>query len=194
IFMPNLLSWLASPYCRAEINNVYGPTECTDICAFHRLNRAMASVYSSVPIGQPISNTGLAIVDRNFNLLPIGVAGELCVIGDGIGAGYINDPVLTAEKFLIDHFSGEPGARLYRTGDLARYLPDGNIEYRERADHQVKIRGYRIELGEIEAALNEHPSVEQVIVLAREDEPGEKRLVGYVVWREGAVTDVGEVR
>jgi amino acid adenylation domain-containing protein/FkbM family methyltransferase len=180
ISLRNLSSWLASPHFRAEIVNTYGPTECTDVSAFHRLNRAMASSSSSAPIGKPILNTRLAIVARNLNLLPIGVVGELCVMGDGAGAGYLNDPALTAAKFLPDPFSDEPGGRLYKTGDLARYLPDGNIEFLGRVDHQVKVRGFRIELEEIETALEQHPAVGRAAVVTKEFTPEDIRLIAYL--------------
>ena len=126
----------------------------------------------SVPIGRPIGNTQVYILDPHLNPVPIGVAGELHIGGDGLARGYLNRPELTAEKFIADPFSNEPKSRLYKTGDLARYLPDGNIEFLGRIDNQVKIRGYRVELGEIESVLAQHPAIQQAVVLAREDTPG----------------------
>jgi amino acid adenylation domain-containing protein len=195
ISLPNLSSWMSSPHFGAEIINTYGPTECTDVCAFHRLNRATAPSSSSPPIGRPVLNARLAIADRNLSLLPIGVTGELCVMGAGVGVGYINDPSLTAAKFFPDPFSGEPGARLYKTGDMTRYLPDGDIEFLGRVDHQVKVRGFRLELGEVEAMLRKHEAVREVAVVAVCSEEGQAgRLVAYVVGEAGRRPTAGELR
>jgi amino acid adenylation domain-containing protein len=165
--------------CRAKLFNVYGPTEAT-IDSTCWLCPA-GSDRSAIPIGRPIPNVRTYVVDDALRPLPIGAAGELLIGGVGVARGYLNRPALTAEKFVPDPFSAAPGARLYKTGDLARYLPDGNIEFLGRADHQVKIRGFRIELGEIEAVLGQHPAVREAVVAARDDTPGETRLVAYVV-------------
>ncbi len=150
---------------------------------------------NTIPIGKPISNTQIYILDKSGNLLPPGVPGELYAGGDGLAQGYLNLPELTQEKFIPNPFAKEVGKskkaeeeRLYRTGDLARWLPDGNIEFLGRIDHQVKIRGFRIELGEIEAVLNTHPQTQQAVVIAREDDTGNKRLVAYLVTRNESLT------
>jgi amino acid adenylation domain-containing protein len=157
--------------------NLYGPTETTIWSTLSRIDSAPGPV----PIGRPIANTQIYILDRHLHPVPIGVAGELYIGGAGMARGYLNRPALTAEKFIPHPFSDEPGARLYKTGDLARYRPDGSIEYLGRLDQQVKVRGFRIELGEIEIALSHHPAVQQAVVLAREDTPSDKWLVAYIV-------------
>ncbi len=160
-----------------ELHNLYGPTEAAvDVTSWECVPGQESG---SVPIGRPINNIQIYVLDKQVEAVPVGVTGEIYIAGVGLGRGYLNRSDLTAEKFKANPFAR--GERMYRTGDLGRYKRDGSIEYLGRIDHQVKIRGYRIELGEIEAVLNEHPAVAQVVVLAREDEPGEKRLVGYVV-------------
>jgi amino acid adenylation domain-containing protein len=164
--------------------NEYGPTETVVGCCTYEVG-ANDPVTGSVPIGRPIANTQLYVLDRYMNPVPVGVIGELYIGGAGVARGYLNRPELTRERFIADPFSTQSGARLYKTGDLARYRKDGILEYFGRVDNQVKVRGYRIELGEIEATLASAPGVKSCAVLVREDEPGNKQLVGYVVPREG---------
>jgi acyl carrier protein len=147
-----------------------------------------------VPIGRPIANTQIYILDPHLNPVPIGVVGELHSGGVGLARGYLNRRELTAQKFVANPFSDQPGARLYKTGDLARYLPDGNIEFLGRIDNQVKIRGFRIELGEIEFVLGQHPTVQSSVVVVQEDTPGDKRLVAYAVGQQGESFDAAEIR
>jgi amino acid adenylation domain-containing protein len=202
--LPDVLKlWQRTPVNSIRLFNAYGPTETTiTAAAFEIAPRPGENTTDQrVPIGRPLANRAIYILDQHGNLVPIGVHGHLHIGGVGLARGYLNRPDLTAEKFIPDPFSAVPGARLYKTGDLARYRPDGNIEFLGRADHQVKIRGYRIELGEIEAVLGQHPAVREAVVLAREDAPGEKRLVAYVVAHdscrsrhEEALTERSEVR
>jgi amino acid adenylation domain-containing protein len=166
--------------CTQMING-YGPTESTTFTCCYCIPNQLDRSVSSIPIGVPIGNTEVYLLDCSLNPVPIGVPGELHIGGAGLGRGYLNYPDLTAEKFIPNPFGQELGGRLYKTGDLARYLPDGNIEFLGRADDQVKIRGFRIEPGEVEAVLGRHPAVHQSVVLAREDRPGDKRLVAYLV-------------
>jgi amino acid adenylation domain-containing protein len=164
-----------------ELHNLYGPTEAAiDVSAWHCTPAELAEV-TSVPIGAPIANLRLYVLDSRGNPTPVGVAGELHIGGVGLARGYHRRPALTAERFVPDPFSFEPGSRLYRTGDLARWRPDGTIDFLGRIDHQVKLRGLRIELGEIESALREQDGVTEAAVIVREDNPGDKRLVAYVV-------------
>lgn len=168
--------------------NEYGPTETVVGCCVYEVS-SQTPEFGTVPIGRPIANTQLYILDRHFKPVPIGVIGELYIGGAGVARGYLSRPELTAEKFIPDPFSEQPGSRLYKTGDLARYLPDGNIEFLGRIDHQIKLRGFRIELGEIEAVLTQHPEVKQAVVLCRENDLDDKRLVAYVVLRSRSGAD-----
>ncbi|WP_147442321.1 non-ribosomal peptide synthetase, partial [Corallococcus exercitus] len=177
----------------AGLHNLYGPTEAAVDVTFHQCLPGESR--RSVPIGRPVANTQIRLLDSRLEPVPVGVPGELFIGGVQVGRGYLGRPELTAERFIPDAFSDMPGARLYRTGDVARWLPDGAIEYVGRADFQVKVRGLRIELGEIEAALEQHPGVRQAVVVAREDAAGDKRLVAYVACRSGVeAVDVSALR
>jgi amino acid adenylation domain-containing protein len=162
-----------------DLHNLYGPTEASIDSTFWSCTGE--SKERSVPIGRPIANTEIYLLDCHLQPVPIGVSGELHIGGAGLARGYLNCTDLTAEKFLPNPFSSAPGSRLYKTGDLARYLPDGNIEFLGRIDHQVKIRGFRVELGEIEAVLTQYPAIQQAIAVVREDVPGNNRLVAYII-------------
>ena len=164
----------------------YGPTETTTFATTYEVKEVPPGA-KSIPIGGPISNTEIYILDRQGEPVPIGVVGEIHIGGAGVARGYLNRPELTAERFVVDPFAERAGARMYKTGDLGRYLPDGNIEFVGRNDFQVKIRGFRIELGEIEARLLSYPGLREAVVLAREDAPGEKRLVAYFCGEENIV-------
>jgi thioesterase domain-containing protein/acyl carrier protein len=183
MFPEGLNLWQRTPVNSVRLVNAYGPTETTiTATAFEVIPRLCEiRTFPRIPIGRPLANREVYILDKYGNPVPVGVCGELYIGGAGLARGYLNRPELTAEKFVPNPFSEEPGARLYKTGDLGRYLPDGNIEFLGRVDQQVKIRGFRIELEEIEAALGQYPAVREAVVLARQDAPGEKRLVAYVV-------------
>ncbi|GAC1513124.1 MAG: hypothetical protein NVS1B11_24730 [Terriglobales bacterium] len=166
-----------------EVLNHYGPTETTVGSLTLRLKDydRSESWANSIPIGRPIANTQVYILDQHLEPVPVGVTGELYIAGAGVTAGYLNQPERTAERFVRNPFSGDSSSKMYRTGDLARYLPDGNVEFLGRGDDQVKIRGFRIELGEIEAVLARNAGVKQAVLLANEDDHGDKRLLAYVV-------------
>ncbi|MCM3906014.1 MAG: amino acid adenylation domain-containing protein [Pyrinomonadaceae bacterium] len=168
-----------------KLTNLYGPTETTVVATWAPVFTG-ADQEIDPPIGRPLANTQIYLWDESLQPVPIGVPGEVHIGGAGVARGYLNRAQLTAEKFIPDPYSDIPGGRLYRTGDLARYLSDGSIEYLGRLDNQVKLRGFRIELGEIEAALNGHDAVREAVVIDREDVPGEKRLVAYLVVHQPA--------
>ncbi|MFC0516343.1 amino acid adenylation domain-containing protein, partial [Mucilaginibacter angelicae] len=168
------------------VHNLYGPTEaCVDVTYY-----PVSAQDTNIPIGKPIWNTEIYILDAGLKLQPVGVSGEICIGGAGVARGYLNREALSAEKFIASPFRA--GERLYRTGDLGRWLADGNIEYHGRLDDQVKVRGYRIELGEIESALNGHSDVSSSVVQALDLGSGERELVAYVV--SGTLLNVPELR
>jgi amino acid adenylation domain-containing protein len=179
--LPGELAWRLRDL-GLEVWNLYGPTETTIWSAVRRVPGPEQLSRDGVdPIGSPVDNTQLYVLDSQLSPQPVGIPGELYIGGEGLARGYLNRPGLTAERYCPDPFSGQPGARLYRTGDLVRRLPNGEIEFMGRLDNQVKVRGFRIELGEIETALSRHDAVSQAVVAARENGLGEKQLVAYVV-------------
>ena len=180
-------SWYGAEYSKfrnvlgeTRLINSFGVTEATIDSSYFESSTQKLPPEQLVPIGRPFPNSQLYILNADLQLLPIGVIGELYIGGIGLARGYHNRPELTAEKFILNIFTQEPGERLYKTGDLARYLPDGNIEFVGRIDNQVKIRGFRVELGEIEALLSQHPAVKETVVVVR-DNPNDKRLVAYII-------------
>jgi len=163
-----------------QLINGYGPTESTTFTCCYRIPRELDDRLTSIPIGRPIANTQIYILDTQLQPMPVGVSGELYIGGDGLARGYLNRSDLTQERFIPHPFSANSETRLYRTGDVVRYLPDGNVEFVGRTDNQVKIRGYRIELGEIETVLSQHEAVCDAVVIVREDLPGDRRLAAYL--------------
>jgi amino acid adenylation domain-containing protein len=174
-----------------QVFNLYGPSEDTTYSTFTLVERGDTA---AVTIGRPVANTQVHLLDASLQPVPRGVAGELCLSGDGLARGYLNRPELTAEKFIPNPFGAQPGARLYRTGDLARYRADGEIEYLGRVDHQVKLRGFRIELGEIETALTRYAGVREAVVVVREDASGDQRLVAYLAAQPPDAPHVNRLR
>lgn len=183
----DLAEWLTEH--TGSVWNMYGPTETT---VWSTLSEITPDT-KMVTIGHPIANTQIYILDQNLSPVPIGVTGELFIAGDGVGRGYRNQPELSDERFLPDPFR-KNGSRMYKTSDQARFLPDGKIDFTGRTDFQVKIRGFRIELGEIETLLNSHPDISGALVMAREDTPGDKRLVAYLISKTGVPLEMGELR
>ncbi|MDB6015101.1 MAG: amino acid adenylation protein, partial [Gammaproteobacteria bacterium] len=177
--------------CR--LHNHYGPTE-THVVTSATFVADPAEWPAVAPIGRPIANSRIYILDEQRKPVPIGVDGEIYIGGVGVARGYLNRPELTAERFLRDPFTDDPNGRLYKTGDVGRWRPDGIIEYRGRNDHQVKVRGFRIELGEIEAQLAQHQTVKETVVIAREDTPGDKRLVAYITEHQPGASSVENLR
>jgi amino acid adenylation domain-containing protein len=183
-------AWQARFGRRVRLINSYGPTESTIVATYFEVPADDAGRWATadVPIGRPIPNASVYVLGPNLEPVPAGVPGELYVGGAGVARGYLNQPALTAERFVPDPFGGTPGARLYRTGDLVRYRANGEIEFLGRVDDQIKIRGFRVEVGEVEAALLRDDAVEHAAVLLREDQPGDRRLVAYAVLRQTSVT------
>ena len=179
---------------KPRVINAYGVTEATIDSTYMDITPEVLRGQGFVPIGKPFPNTRTYVLDAHMQPSPIGIPGVLYIGGAGVARGYLKRPELTAEKFVPDPFSTEPGAKLYNSGDAAKYLADGNIEFLGRVDNQVKIRGFRIELGEVEAAIGQHPSVQQVVVIARELAPGDVGLVAYVVAAPAEVIDIGGLR
>jgi acyl-coenzyme A synthetase/AMP-(fatty) acid ligase/acyl carrier protein len=171
---------------KTQIIHAYGPSECTVFTCCYPIPKQLAENVHSIPIGKPIGDRTVYILDENLHRVPIGVTGELYVGGASVARGYLNQTELTRERFIPNPFI--EGEKLYKTGDLARRLPDGNLEFLGRIDTQVKIRGFRIELSEIEAFLNQHPDIKQVVVTVQEDEPGNKYLVAYLVTKDNQPT------
>ncbi|MDN5217534.1 amino acid adenylation domain-containing protein, partial [Fulvivirgaceae bacterium BMA12] len=182
ISIPQIDLWLQSEHCQASVFNTYGPTECTDVVSFFRIDKSNYAHLSSVPIGNPIDNVQLFVLDESLSLLPLGSTGELCIGGVCLGEGYFNNEQLTDQQFV--EAAHLPGGRVYRSGDLVRRQATGTLEFIGRKDHQVKIRGQRVELGEIESRLQNYPSVARAAVVVKQDQQGGKQLVAYFTIKE----------
>ncbi len=173
--------------------HVYGPTENTTFSTWYWVKQVRENA-TTVPIGRPVANSTMYVLDANRQPVPVGVPGELYVGGDGLALGYFNRPELTAERFIESPFGIDQSTHLYKTGDLVRYLSDGNVEFLDRIDHQIKLRGFRIELGEIESALRSHSAIKDSVVLAREDIPGNRQLAAYLIAKDGQLPGSSELR
>jgi hypothetical protein len=175
-----LATWQQQAPASVRLLNGYGPTEATIVTTMVDLTDV-----NDAFIGRPIANTQVYVLDRHLNPVPVGVPGELYIGGDGLARGYLNQPGLTAARFIPHPFSNVPGARLYKTADLVHYLPNGQLKFLGRVDHQVKVRGFRIELGEIEALLHQHPAVREAAVIAHDGALDDKQLVAYIRFHTG---------
>ena len=187
-------AWLGAVGRRVRWVNTYGPTEASIAATASEPQFDASAIPENLPIGRPVPNVRIYLLDGNLNPIPVGIAGELHIAGVGVAQGYFNRDEMTAEKFIPDPFSSEAGARMYRTGDLARYLPSGEIEFLGRRDDQIKIRGFRIELGEIESALAKHPDISQAAVVVKEKTSGDKCLVAYLVPGQRAEASAAKLR
>jgi amino acid adenylation domain-containing protein len=187
-----LRDWAESPDCAAEVANVYGVAECSDVSSFHRLRDYDRYVKASVPAGKPIFETEIHLLDEDLMPVAPGERGEICIAGAGVGKGYVNDTELTLEKFVVNPLRSRFDSLLYRTGDLGRLAPDGALELIGRVDHQVKIRGNRIDLGDVESGLRAHPSVREAVVVSKAFETGDVRLLAYVVFDDPAASEEEE--
>ncbi len=185
----NFHSWIKSDNCKVEVVNTYGPTECTDIASYYRCKKEELLDSKTIPIGKPIPNVKLYIVNQKNQVMGIGMPGELCIAGASVSNGYLNAEEMNAEKFISNPFGD---GRLYRTGDLVKWLPDGNIEFLGRIDEQVKIRGFRIELGEIEYVIRKQKNVQDTAVIVRESRSGEKNIYAYIV--SSSKVDLSQLR
>ena len=189
----HLSAWLQSPRCRARVLNSYGPTECADVSVAEWIDRARAGATSSVPIGRPIRNTRVHVLDERMQPVPVGAAGELFIGGLGVGRGYLGRPRDTADRFVADPFTG-PGERLYATGDIVRYNDDGGLEFIGRRDDQVKLRGHRIALGEIETVMRGHPGVRDVVVAFDSEDVHQTKVIGFIVPSGSHPPDADDLR
>ncbi|MEA2038547.1 MAG: amino acid adenylation domain-containing protein [Thermodesulfobacteriota bacterium] len=189
-------TWSKLTKGRTRWFNTYGPTECAVVSTVYEPDASFESEGTGpdLPIGRPIANTQIYVLDKNLQPVPVGVPGEMFIGGAGVARGYLNRPELTAERFIKNPFSDSPGERLYKTGDLVRYLPDGNIDFIGRTDFQLKFRGFRVEPGEIESILEQHPSVREAVVMLREDVPGRKFLAAYRTAKEGTSSSTADLR